>query len=68
MKKVPFWKRVVYDTPESPFHVGSTYSLSSPKNSNRGCLCKHKNIYSKKCCDGRLPSQGIGITFASGSL
>lgn len=35
-------------------------SLTSPKNSRRACLCKDKNTYSRKCCDGSLWAQGIG--------
>lgn len=39
-------------------------SRSSPKNNSRACLCKDKNTYSKKCCDGNLWAQGIGrITY-----
>ena len=38
----------------------STPSLTSPKNSRRACLCKGKNTYSRKCCDGSLWAQGIG--------
>jgi len=34
--------------------------LASPKNSRRGCLCKDKNTYSRKCCDCSLWAQGIG--------
>lgn len=29
---------------------------------SRGCLCKDKNTYSRKCCDGSMWSQGIGKT------
>ena len=36
-------------------------SHSSPKSSRRACLCKDKNTYSRKCCDGSLWSQGIGV-------
>jgi hypothetical protein len=39
----------------------STPSLTSPKGSKRGCLCKD-NTYSTKCCDGSLHAQGIGQT------
>ena len=39
----------------------STPSLTSPKGSKRGCLCKN-NTYSTKCCDGSLQAQGIGQT------
>ena len=37
-----------------------TPSNSSPKSSGRGCLCKDKNTYSRKCCDGSLWAQGVG--------
>ena len=37
-----------------------TPSKTSPKASKRGCLCKNKNTYSRKCCDGSLWAQGIG--------
>jgi hypothetical protein len=37
-----------------------TVSFSSPKDSRRGCLCKNRNEYSVKCCDGLLIEQGIG--------
>jgi len=36
-------------------------SRTSPKGSSRGCLCKDSNNYSKKCCDGSLWAQGIGV-------
>lgn len=38
---------------------------SSPKTNRRGCLCKGKNTYSRKCCKGGLINQGIGeiVTF-----
>ena len=35
--------------------------IASPKNSQRACLCKNKNTYSRKCCDGSLWAQGIGV-------
>jgi hypothetical protein len=38
-----------------------TVSFSSPKDSRRGCLCKNRNEYSVKCCDGLLVEQGIGV-------
>ena len=38
-----------------------THSRSSPKGDKRGCLCKN-NTYSKKCCDGSLQAQGVGVT------
>ncbi len=40
-----------------------TPSRTSPKGGRRGCLCKDKNIYSIKCCDGDLWSQGIGSIY-----
>jgi len=36
-------------------------SRTSPKSSTRGCLCKDKNTYSRKCCDGSIWAQGIGV-------
>ena len=33
---------------------------TSPKTSQRGCLCKDKLTYSRKCCDGSYQAQGIG--------
>ena len=42
-----------------------TPSYSSPKSSSRACLCKDKNTYSRKCCDGSLWAQGIGRTRGS---
>lgn len=35
---------------------------SSPKNSERACLCEDSNTYSRKCCKGGLQNQGIGKT------
>jgi hypothetical protein len=38
-----------------------TPSRTSPKpGSGRACLCKDKQTYDKKCCDGSLWAQGIG--------
>jgi len=37
-----------------------TPSNTSPKNTNRGCLCPDGKRYSRKCCDGSLQAQGIG--------
>jgi hypothetical protein len=45
-------------------YLGPTRGLSSPKNSRRACLCLGKNTYSRKCCNGALMEQGIGITQA----
>jgi len=45
----------------SGIYIGPTRGLSSPKNSRRGCLCLHSNTYSRKCCNGALLEQGIGV-------
>jgi len=38
-----------------------TPSRVSPKaGSQRGCYCKGKNTYDKKCCNGTLWAQGVG--------
>jgi len=37
-----------------------TPSWSSPKGGNRGCLCPD-GTYNRKCCDGSLQAQGIGV-------
>jgi len=37
-----------------------TPSWSSPKGGSRGCLCPD-GTYNRKCCDGSLQAQGIGI-------
>jgi|TARA_R110002012_G_scaffold98526_4_gene236163 hypothetical protein len=41
----------------------STYipSRTSPRGSSRACLCKDTNTYSRKCCDGDIWAQGIGV-------
>tara|TARA_R100000988_G_scaffold35109_1_gene17684 strand:+ start:5266 stop:5427 length:162 start_codon:yes stop_codon:yes gene_type:complete len=41
----------------------STYipSRTSPRGSGRACLCKDTNTYSRKCCDGDIWAQGIGV-------
>lgn len=46
----------------SGIYIGPTRGLSSPKNSRRGCLCLNTNVYSRKCCNGALMEQGIGVT------
>jgi hypothetical protein len=43
-----------------------TPSRTSPKGGRRGCLCKDKDTYSIKCCDGDLWSQGIGSIYRQG--
>lgn len=40
-------------------------SLTSPKGGKQGCLCED-GTYSKDCCDGSLPAQGIGSTVEQG--
>jgi len=45
----------------SGIYIGPTQGLSSPKNDRRGCLCLHSNTYSRKCCNGALMAQGIGV-------
>jgi hypothetical protein len=47
---------------KSKYHLDP---YSSPRTSKRGCLCKGKNTYSRKCCKGGLINQGIGeiVTF-----
>ena len=41
--------------------MNKTPSYTSPINSARACLCKDTNTYSRKCCDGSLWAQGIGV-------
>ena len=36
-------------------------SRTSPKGSQRACLCKDKNTYSRDCCEGDIMNQGIGV-------
>jgi hypothetical protein len=45
----------------SGIYIGPTRGLSSPKNNRRSCLCLHSNTYSRKCCEGALLQQGIGV-------
>lgn len=40
--------------------------VASPRGGNRGCLCPD-GTYSRKCCDGSLPAQGIGALTGQGS-
>jgi len=50
-----------YDKTTAPSQGWKTPSRSSPQGGGtRGCLCKEKLTYSKKCCDGTLWAQGIG--------
>lgn len=50
----------------SGIYIGPTQGLSSPKNSRRGCLCLHADIYHVDCCNGALMEQGIGVIESSG--
>tara|TARA_R100000231_G_scaffold105346_1_gene78074 strand:+ start:102 stop:323 length:222 start_codon:yes stop_codon:yes gene_type:complete len=44
----------------------ATLSKSSPKGSQRGCLCPDGKTYSTDCCDGTLEAQGVGsVTMGS---
>jgi hypothetical protein len=45
----------------SGIYIGPTQGLSSPKNSRMACLCINTNTYSRKCCNGALLEQGIGV-------
>lgn len=44
----------------SGIYIGPTLGLSSPKNSQRSCLCLDSDTYDVKCCKGYLMNQGIG--------
>jgi hypothetical protein len=46
---------------QSGIYIGPTLGLSSPKNSRRGCLCLHADVYDVSCCKGHLMEQGIGV-------
>jgi hypothetical protein len=46
----------------SGIYLGPTRGKSSPKNSRRGCMCLDSNTYSRRCCNGALQEQGIGVT------
>ena len=35
-------------------------SKTSPRNGRRGCLCRDRDAYSIKCCNGDIIAQGIG--------
>jgi hypothetical protein len=45
----------------SGLYFGPTQGLSSPKNSQRGCLCPDRDLYLRECCDGSLQAQGVGV-------
>ena len=45
----------------SGIYLGPTKGLSSPKDSRRACLCMHTNTYDRRCCNGYLIEQGIGV-------
>jgi len=36
-------------------------SRTSPTGNGRACLCWDENTYSRKCCDGSIHAQGIGV-------
>ena len=42
-----------------------TPSKTSPRNGRRGCLCRDRDAYSIKCCNGDIIAQGIGSTSAT---
>lgn len=46
----------------SGIYLGPTRGKSSPKNSRRGCMCLDGRTYSRRCCNGALMEQGIGVT------
>lgn len=51
-------------TPTPKQRPKPTAGLSSPKKDSKvGCLCRNKNIYSRKCCDKSLGAQGIGLIY-----
>lgn len=45
----------------SGIYIGPTQGLSSPKNSRMGCLCLDRDVYDRRCCNGALMNQGIGV-------
>jgi hypothetical protein len=50
----------------SGYYIGPTRGLSSPKNSNRACLCLNEDTYDVRCCNGALMEQGIGVIQGTG--
>jgi len=42
-----------------------TPSRTSPKGGRKGCLCRDRDAYSIKCCNGDIIAQGIGSTSAT---
>ena len=50
-----------------PTRKKGTASRTSPKNGNRGCLCKDGKTYSKECCTGELQAQGMGSLVNGGN-
>tara|TARA_B110000090_G_C13391746_1_gene449683 strand:+ start:23 stop:178 length:156 start_codon:yes stop_codon:yes gene_type:complete len=40
-----------------------TPSRTSPTGGRRGCLCRDKDTYSVKCCNGDIMNQGIGSAY-----
>jgi len=45
----------------SGVYIGPTKGLSSPKQNRRACLCLETNTYDRRCCNGFLIQQGIGV-------
>jgi len=45
----------------SGVYIGPTKGLSSPKNNRRACLCMETATYDRRCCNGFLIQQGIGV-------
>lgn len=58
LKPTPKTLRANY-VPPAPKH---SYGRAVPRNAMVGCLCADKLTYSKKCCQGYLINQGIGVT------
>jgi len=38
-------------------------SRTSPRGGRRACYCKHRNTYSRECCDGSIWAQGLGTIY-----
>jgi hypothetical protein len=58
LKTAPSAPKRYYEPPR-PKH---SYGRAVPRNAMVGCLCADKLTYSKKCCEGYLVNQGIGVT------
>lgn len=46
----------------SGVYFGATRGRAIPHNSQRACLCKDADVYSRECCEGALINQSIGST------